>query len=180
MVLREASWLLPAFKDKSQRSKELAIQYFTRSAGLTQRSAMHTAQKNVLETKANAKDFIAMMRDKIDGRNLDGIIYMDQTPVTFSYYSNKMLEIKGAKTINTIMSTSDMKCIILTATATTSRDSCHHTLFSKVSQIDGLHHGSPQHSLLRENMHARTGHGWMDEGMMHKCIDVVLRPWKEM
>jgi predicted ABC-type ATPase len=77
-------------------------------------------QKHFLETEADAKDFMAMMRDKIDGRNPDNIINMDQIPVTFSYHSNKTLDIKGTKTIHTRMSTSDTKHITLVSTVTAS------------------------------------------------------------
>jgi hypothetical protein len=66
MVLREASQLLPAFKDKSQLSKELVIQHFTRSAGLTQCSAMHMVQKHFLDTEAYATDFMSMMKNVMD------------------------------------------------------------------------------------------------------------------
>ena len=119
MVLREASQLLPAFKDKSQQSKELALQHFTRSAGLTQRSAMLMAQKYLLETEADTKDFMAMTRDKVDGRNPDDIIDMDQILIAFSHHSNKMLDVKGTKTIHTRMSMSGMKLVTLVATVTT-------------------------------------------------------------
>ena len=115
------------------------------------------------------------MRDKIDGRNPDDIINMDQTPVTFSYHSNEMLDIKGTKTIHTIMPTSDTKRITLAATINASGDMLPPYLNFKVSQMDALHHGNSWHSLLRENMHARTRHdGWMKEwcisGLMLFCI----------
>ena len=46
IVEREASRLLPSFKNKTPRSKELCVFCFTRSLGLTQRAATHTAQKH--------------------------------------------------------------------------------------------------------------------------------------
>jgi len=70
MVEREASRLLPSFKNKTPRSKELCVFRFMRSLGLTQRAATHTAQKHFNETACDAKDFIDMVRLKLVGRNL--------------------------------------------------------------------------------------------------------------
>ena len=67
MVGLDASRLLPTFWDKTTRAKELAVHRFTKSVGLTQRAATHTAQKHYTETEDDAKDFIAMMRMKVQG-----------------------------------------------------------------------------------------------------------------
>jgi hypothetical protein len=179
MLLREASQLLPAFKDKSQRLKELVIQQFTRSAGLTQVSAMHTTKKHFLETEANAKDFMVMMRDKIDGRNPDDIINMDRTLVIFSYHSNKMLAIKRTKTIHTRMSMSDMKHIPLAAAAIASGNMLPPYLIFK-GKPNGCIASWEFWTFPDTGNYACQDKAWMDEGMMHKWIDVVLRPWKEM
>jgi hypothetical protein len=69
-VLREASYILSGFRERSERSKEVAAQHFTRSAGLTQRLATHTVQKHFWETAVNATDFIAMVREKVEGESL--------------------------------------------------------------------------------------------------------------
>ena len=37
------------------------------------------------------KDFMAMVRDKVDGRNPNDVIDIDQTSITFFYHSNKTL-----------------------------------------------------------------------------------------
>jgi hypothetical protein len=89
IVLREAACILHAFKEKSTRAKELAVHRFTRSVGLTQHQATHTAQKHFSETEADTQDFIAMMKEKVAGRNPNDILVMDQTPIPFSYHSNK-------------------------------------------------------------------------------------------
>ena len=52
--------------------------------------------------------------------NPDDIINMDQTPVPYSFPSNRTLDKKGSKTINVRMSTSDMKRTTLAATVTAS------------------------------------------------------------
>jgi hypothetical protein len=182
MVLRVVSRLLPAFKDKSQLLKELVIQSFTRSAGLTQCSATHMVQKHFLETEANAKDFMAMirdMRDKIDGRNLDNIINMDQTLIAFSYHPNKMLDVKGTKTIHTRMSTSDTKRITLAATVTASGNMLPPNLIFK-GKPNGCIASWEFLTFPAVRKYACQDKAWMNEGMMHKWIDVVLLPWKEM
>jgi hypothetical protein len=57
--------------------------------GLTQR-----AQKHLMEIYADATDFIAMMKAKMQGRNLDDVLNMDQTPIPYSYHANKMIDMK--------------------------------------------------------------------------------------
>ena len=118
MMLQEAAHLLPAFKEKSIRAKELAVHRFTHSVGLTQHQATHTAQKHLSEMEADAQDFIATMKEKVAGRNPNDILNMDQTPIPFSYHSNKTLNIKGAKTIHAPASTTDTKRVTLAATVT--------------------------------------------------------------
>ena len=88
--------------------------------GLTQRAAMHTAQKRFKEIYADAKDFIAMMKAKMQGGNLDGVLNMDQTLVPYSYHANKMLDMKGARTIQARSSMSNRKCVTLASTFTVS------------------------------------------------------------
>jgi hypothetical protein len=38
-----------------------------------------------MESEADAKDFIAVMKSKLEGRNLNDVLNMDQTPIPFSY-----------------------------------------------------------------------------------------------
>jgi hypothetical protein len=84
MVMQEATCLLPDFKDKTRRAQELAVHRFTQSIGLAYSCATHTAQKHFMETEADAKDFIAVMKSKLEGRNLDNILNMDQTLIPLS------------------------------------------------------------------------------------------------
>jgi hypothetical protein len=39
------------------------------------------AQKHFMETGADAKDFMAMVNENLDGRNPDDVLNMDQTPI---------------------------------------------------------------------------------------------------
>ena len=81
MVMQEAACLLPAFKNKSVQAKAVAIHQFTQSMGLTQYASTHTAHKHFTKTETAVKDFITMMQVKMQGRNLDDIMNMDQTPI---------------------------------------------------------------------------------------------------
>jgi hypothetical protein len=83
MVVQEAACLLPAFKEKSTRAKELEIYCFTCSLGFTQCLATHMVQKHFLEMEADAKDFIAMIQEKVARRNPDDILNMDRAPIPY-------------------------------------------------------------------------------------------------
>jgi hypothetical protein len=48
-------------------------------------------------TEDYTKDFIAMMRVKVQGWDPNDILNMDQMPIPYSYHLNKMLEAIGLK-----------------------------------------------------------------------------------
>ncbi len=73
---------------------------------------MHRAQKYFMETAEGVKDFIAMVIQKLEGRNHDDILNMDQTPISIPYHLNKTLEVKGTKTIHARASTANVKQVI--------------------------------------------------------------------
>jgi hypothetical protein len=99
MVMREASRIVPEFLAKTSTAKEQIIRRFNKQLGLTHRVATHTAQKHYKETENESKDFIAMMKARLYGRNKDEIINMDQTPIAYSFHARTTLEAKGTKTI---------------------------------------------------------------------------------
>ena len=92
----------------------------TPSIGLIQREATHTTQRHFAEMEGAVKDFIAMMKVKVEGRNPDDILNLDQMPIPFLYNSNKMLKTVGSKTIQARSSTSDTKRVMLAATVSAS------------------------------------------------------------
>ena len=167
MVQREASWLLPVFKDKLQQSKELVIQCFT---GLTQHCAMHTVQKHFLETVANTKDFMAIMRDEVDGRNPDDIINMNQTPITFLYYSNTMLDVKETNTIPTRTSMSDKEHVTFAATITASGNMLPPHLIFK-GKPNGCSASQEFLTFHAVGKYACQDKAWVDEG---RCMHVLM------
>ena len=68
-----------------------------------------------MDTEAYAKDFIAVMKSKLQEWNLEDVLNMDQTPIPFSFHSNMTLEVKGAWTVHSHASTTDTKRITLAA-----------------------------------------------------------------
>ena len=68
MIGREAAWLVPSFVQKSEQSRIVSVSHFSHSIGLTLCAATHTAQKHYVETATDAKDFIAMVKQKLEGR----------------------------------------------------------------------------------------------------------------
>ncbi len=177
MVMREAGRLLPAFKAKTRRAQELAIHRFTQSVGLAYRCATHTAQKHFMDTEAYSKDFIAVMKSKLQGRNLDDVLNMDQTPIPFSFHSNTTLEVIGARTVHARASTTDTKRVTLAATVTAS---------GKMLTPFVIFKGKPQGWIANRKFgtypesgrYACQDKAWMDEAKMNEWIDTVLQPWK--
>ena len=91
---------------------------------------------------------------------------MDQTPIAFSYHSNKTLGVKGTKTIHTRMS-SDTKCVTLVATVIASRKMLPPYLIFKGKPNGGI--ASWEFSAFpAAGKYACQDKAWMDEGRMHE------------
>ena len=177
MVRQEACRLLPSFRNKTMEAKKKVVSRFTKTLGLTNRAATHTAQKNFMETAEESKHFIAMMKEKVLSIDPDHILNMDQTPIPFSYHSKKTLHSKGSKTIHVRASTSDTKRVTLAATVTGSGKMLPPMLIFKgatngriAKREFGTYPDSGHYSCQKK--------AWMDEDMMHLWIDQVLVPWK--
>jgi len=56
---------------------------------------MYTAQKHFIKMELDAKNFIAVMKVKLEGRNLDDVLNVNQMPILLLYHSNKSLDVKG-------------------------------------------------------------------------------------
>jgi hypothetical protein len=178
MVAREAARILPSFQQKTLVAREQIVRRFTKSMGLTQRAATHTAQKHFIETQIESRDFISMMKARIAGRNKDDIINMDQTPISYSFHANKTLEAKGTKTIQVRMSTSDTKRVTVAATVTASGKMLPPFMIFKGASKGRI--------ATREfgtypagGKYACQPKAWMDEVNMHAWIDLVLKPFKD-
>ena len=94
--------------------------------------------------EADAKNFIAIMKAKLAGKNHDDILNMDQAPIPCLYHSNKVLDVKGAKMVQARASTMDTKCVTLPAQLPRVGRCCHHFLLLKISRRDALQYGSSQ------------------------------------
>ena len=92
---------------------------------------MHTAQKNFMETAEESTHFIAMMKEKVWNIDPDHTLNVDQTPIPFLYHSKKTLHTKGSKTIHVCASTTDTKCMTLSATVTGSGEMLPRMLIFK-------------------------------------------------
>ena len=169
--------ILLVFKHKTVRAKAVAVHCFTRSMGLTQRAVTHTAQKHHTQTEDVTKDFIAMMKVKLQGRNLDDIMNMDQTPIPYSYHSSKMLNPKGAKTVQGRSSISETKHVTLAVTVTTSEKLLMPFLIFK-GQRNGRIAQHEFVTYLAAGKYACQPKAWLDKALMNKWIDIILMPWK--
>ena len=90
--MREAAHVLPVFWEKT-----ISAHHFTKSMWLTHCATTHMVQKHDKETQIESKDFIAMMKGRLSGRNKDDIIKMDQTSFAYYFNARTMLEAKGTK-----------------------------------------------------------------------------------
>lgn len=73
-----------------------------------------------MKTEVDEEDFIAMMKVKLEGRNYDNMLKRDPMPIPYSYHSNKIPDIEGAKIIQARSSTSNTKYVTLAATVSMS------------------------------------------------------------
>ena len=121
MLRQQACRLLPSFRDKSLEAKKKAVNGFTKKMGLAHRVATHTAQRNYQETEEESRHFIQFMKDKVSGKDPCDIINMDQSPIPYSFHSDKTLETKGTRTIHLRASTLDTKRVTFAVTVDTSR-----------------------------------------------------------
>jgi hypothetical protein len=71
--------------------------------GLTQWVATHITQKHFKETESESNDIIAMIKARLQGRNKDDILNMDQTLIAYSFHSRMTLEAVGMKTIQDVL-----------------------------------------------------------------------------
>jgi hypothetical protein len=174
---KEAARLSNVFKNKSTKAKISSMNRFVKRAGLSHRVSTHVAQKDHKETEEESAHFMTLMRQKILGMNPDDIINMDQTPIPYSFPSNRTLDKKGSKTINVRTSTSDTKRATLAATVTASGKLLTPFLIFK-GKTDGRIATKELQTYPEECIYACQQKAWMDEAMMNVWIDLVLIPWR--
>jgi hypothetical protein len=120
-----------------------------------------------------------MMLERTVDQNRDDILNMDQTPIAYSYHSNKTLDTKGSRTIHVRTSTTDTKRVTVTVTVTVSD--------GKMLPPFMIFKGAPKGRIAScefvtypaTGKYACQRMAWMDEDQMHAWIDLVLTPYKE-
>jgi hypothetical protein len=100
------------------------------------------------------------MKVKLEGRNLDDILNVEQTPIMLLYHSNKMLDLNGSKTVQFGASTMDMKHVMLAATVTESGKILTPFVIFNCKPNGHIALRELGLTLMRENMHARRRPGW--------------------
>ena len=173
----EAARLSHNFKAKTIKAKVSSIKRFVKRVGLSHRVSTHVAQKNYKETEEESSHFMALMRQKVAGMNPDDVINMDQTPIPYTFPSNRTLEKKGTKTIHVRTSTTDTKRATLAATVTGSGKLLTPFLIFK-GKANGRIASKELQTYPKECIYACQEKAWMDESMMNTWIDLVLIPWK--
>jgi hypothetical protein len=178
MIRQEACRLLPAFRSKSMEARKRIVTRFTKTMGLSHRAATHTAQKNFQETEEESRHFIEMMKEKVAEYDPCEIINMHQSPIPYSYHSNRTLEIKSKKTVHVHASMADTKRVTLSVTVDASGKMLPPMLIFKgatngriASREFGTYPDCGHYGCQKKAL--------MDEEMMHKWIDLVLVPWRQ-
>jgi hypothetical protein len=85
IVGREAAHIFPVFKHKTVSAKTVVVQRFSLSMGLTQCTATHTVQKHHTPDRGCREGLHSMMKVKLQERNLDNVLNMDQMPIPYLY-----------------------------------------------------------------------------------------------
>jgi hypothetical protein len=117
------------------------------------------------------------MKSKLEGKNLDNVLNMDQTPIPFLYHSSMMLEVKGVWTVHSRASTTEMKHVTLAATVTASGKMLPPFLIFKCMPKGCI-------TLCKFGMYLSAGRyacqekAWMNKFKMNEWIDVLLQLWK--
>ena len=177
MVRKFAEDLVPNFREKTIVAKNQAVRRFLHRVGLTHCVATHVAQKSHHETEAASIEFMEFMRRKVANMNPDHVINMDQTPIPFSYHSNRTWNEKGMRTIHMRASTTETKRATLAATVTMSGQ-----LLIPLIIFKGVANGRIAKKELATfspmAVYAVQKKAWMDESMMKYWIEKCLSPWK--
>ncbi len=176
-VRKVAERMIPELREKTISAREQIVRRFMKSAGLTHRLGTHTAQQSPKVMEQAARDFMALMRQKVAHMNPDHVLNMDQTPIPFSYHNKRTWDEKGVKTVHTRSSTSDTKRATLAATISMSGEVLPPLLIFK-GEKNGRIEKKELPNLPPMCLYAVQKKAWMDESMMLLWIEQCLSPWK--
>jgi DDE superfamily endonuclease len=123
-------------------------------------------------------DFMEVTREILKGehRSKDFILNMDQTPIPFTFNANRTLEMIGKRTVHIRKSTNDTKRVTGAMTVTAS---------GKLLPIYLVFKGKPGGRIEQREFptypqgafYACQVNAWMDENIMHKWVQDVLKPY---
>jgi hypothetical protein len=124
MVALRAAQLSEQFHEKSRDAQYHSARRFICSQGLVFCLGTNESQRLPGEVAAEALDYMEnVARPKVSqegGRHNDFILYMDQTPIPFTYNAQKTLELVGRRTVHIRKSTGNTKRATFAMTVTAS------------------------------------------------------------
>ena len=173
----KASELSGAFRQKTARAKDQCIRRFTKSNGIAIRVQTHESQRPPNQVTEEALDFIRTMRPLLDMTNRDKrfILNMDQTPVFFTMVPRTTLNAVGERTVTVRSSTSSTMRVTVAVTVTAAGNMLKPMIVFK---------GKPAGRIQREfgdydagGHYCAQDNAWMDENVMKKWIDIILKPY---
>jgi DDE superfamily endonuclease len=175
MVVNKAGQLLPAFRLKTDRAKDMSIRRFVAANGIVHRVQTHVSQETGDAVITKATDWMAQIRPILVGRDHRFIINMDQTPIFFSMQRRTTLEALGTRSVNVRTSGGQTMRVTVAATVTASGAVLPPLFVFK---------GKPGGRIEREFLGYIDGgiytvqqKAWMDESIMLKWVDTVLKPY---
>lgn len=145
---------------------------------LTYRMGTNESQRAPSETKAEAEDFMNVVRPLVSHSNLhqDYNINMDQTPVWFSFNAKRTLDLIRKRTIHVRKSTNDTKRATFAMTVTASGRILTPYMVFKGKAGACI---ETREVIPRDQFYACQENAWMDERVMLLWVSKVLKPYVE-
>ncbi len=174
----KASSLSPEFNVKHFIARCSAVKRFLRANSLVYRMGTHESQRKPDNITTEASDYTNLMRPLLEGPHRDRhfVLNIDQMPVFFCMTRKKTLEVIGVKTVHIRTSTNDTKRATVAVTIAADGTVLPLTIVFK---------GKPDGRIARNEFatYPTTHHyrcqdnAWMDERVMIKWVDKVLKPY---
>lgn len=180
MIAVKAAALCRPFREKSRNARLLIVGRWKKHHGLTYRMGTNESQRAPSETKAEAEDFMNIVRPIVSeaNRHQDYIINMDQTPVWFSFNAKRTLDLIGKKTIHVRKSTNDTKRATFAMTITASGKILTPYMVFK-GKAGARIETREAMTFPRDMYYACQENAWMDERVMLLWVEKVLKPYVE-
>ena len=180
MVVIKACSISRLFRENSKDAQYSQVRRFLKRNAFVSRIATHESQKDPRETCAEALDFVHTQRPKLIGpcRDEDFILNMDQTPIPFTFNSQRTLEVVGRRTVNVRKSTSDTKRATFAMTVSASGKVLKPMLIFK-GKRGGRIQSREFPTFPPDIVYGCQDNAWMDEKAMLEWVDTILTPYVE-